>query len=201
MEEKTEIIPDKVNRATTPAEGLIPVKFNKEVRNLTPEEAALLSQKGLKYEAIEKQWERLKAFAREDNSSTAEFLDALEKKRTDKRIEELTKECGGNSEMARRIVELEKGTDDSLTGEKEFSEYFPEKSINELPDEVLNRAKENNSNLLNEYLRFEARARAEAQREEKRVKENAASTVGSQKDSGIFRTPENEEFLRGIWNK
>ncbi len=201
MEEKAEIIPDKANGATTPKEMLIPVKFNKEVRNLTVEEAALLSQKGLKYDSIEKQWERLKAFAKEENSSTTEFLDALEKRRTEKRIEELTKECGGNIEMAKRIVKLEKQNDDSLPGEKEFTQYFPEKDISELPEEVLTRVKQNNSNLLNEYLRFEARAKIEAERQERKQRENAESAVGSQKDSGIFRTPENEEFIRGLWNK
>lgn len=202
MEQKTEIIPDKVKGDTTPEnEKLIPVKFNKEIRNLTLDEATLLSQKGLKYDAIEKQWERLKAFAKEDNSSTAEFLDALEKMRTEKRIEELTQQCGGNSEMAKRIITLEKKEDALLPGEKEFSEYFPEKNIAELPEEILRRVKQNNSNLLDEYLRFEARARIEAQREEKKRRENAESTVGSQKDSGIYRTPENEEFIKGLWNK
>ena len=202
MEEKTEIKPDEEAWATTPENRiLIPVKFNKEVKNLTVEEATLLSQKGMKYDAIEKQWERLRAFAREENSSTAEFLDALEKRRTENRIEELTKECGGNSEMAIRIVQLEKPNGDSLKGEKDFLEYFPKISIDELPDEVLNRAKQNNSNILDEYLRYKARLEIEAEREEKQRRENAESTVGSQKDSGIFRTPENEQFIRGLWNK
>lgn len=202
MEEKTEIKPDEEAWATTPENRiLIPVKFNKEVKNLTVEEATLLSQKGMKYDAIEKQWERLRAFAREENSSTAEFLDALEKRRTENRIEELTKECGGNSEMALRIVQLEKPNGDSLNGEKDFLEYFPKISIDELPDEVLNRAKQNNSNILDEYLRYKARLEIEAEREEKQRRENAESTVGSQKDSGIFRTPENEQFIRGLWNK
>ena len=202
MEQQAEITPDKATGATIPEkEMLIPVKFNKEVKNLTLEEATLLSQKGMKYEIIEKQWDRLKAFAKDDNISTADFLDALEKRRTEQRIEELTKECGGNSEMAKKIVMLEKNQDDSLSGEKEFKEFFPEMDISELPEEVLNRAKQNNSNLLNEYLRFEARAKIEAERQEKKQRENAESSVGSQKDSGIFRTPENEEFIKGLWNK
>ena len=127
MEKIAEIKPDKANGATTPEkEMLIPVKFNKEVKNLTLEEATLLSQKGLKYDAIEKQWERLKAFAKDDNISTTEFLDALEKRRTEQRIDELTKECGGNSEIAKKFVMLEKNRSDSLAGEEEFKEFFPE---------------------------------------------------------------------------
>lgn len=201
MEESTEIIPDKVNGATTPEEMLIPVKFNKEVRNLTLEEATLLSQKGLKYSAIEKQWERLKEFAKEDSSTTSQFLDALEKTRTEKRIEALTKECGGNSEMAKKILLLEKKDSDVLSGESDLKEYFPDKNVSDLPEEVLSRAKQNNSNILDEYLRYEARVKMEEKKQEEKLKQNNESAVGSQKDSGIYRAPENEEFIRGLWNK
>lgn len=202
MKEKTEIIPDKALGATTPEkEVLIPVKFNKEVRNLTAEEAAVLSQKGLKFEAIEEQWERLKAFALQDSSSTKEFLDALEKERTEKRRKELTEQCGGNQEMAEKIISLEKGEGEELLGEKEFKEYFPDTDISLLPQEVLHRARLNNANLLDVYLRYKARAEIEAEKQEKKQRENAESSVGSQKDSGIIRTPENLEFIRGLWNK
>lgn len=201
MEEKTEIIPDKANTTTTSNEILIPVKFNKEVRNLTLEEATLLSQKGMKFDAIEKQWERIKAFAKEDNFTTSQFLDALENMRTEKRIKELTDECGGNSEMAKKFLLLEKQESSQSFGEKDFKEYFPDKEISDLPEEVLNRAKQNNSNILDEYLRFKARKDAEEEKQKQKLKENAESAVGSQKDSGIYRAPENEEFIRGIWNK
>ncbi|MBR2044036.1 MAG: hypothetical protein IJ946_06820 [Clostridia bacterium] len=202
MEEKTEITPDKANRATTPTgEPLIPVKFNKEIRQLTLDEASALSQKGMKYDAVKEQWERLKALAGEEKVSPKEFLDALEKRRTEKRIEELTKECGGNREMAERIVCLEKGQADLTLKDKDFCEYFPNMQVTDLPDEVLISAKENNSDLLNEYLRFMARKSIEAKAQERLLKANAKSTVGSQKDSGINRSPEEAEFVRGIWNK
>ena len=201
MEEKTEIIPDKANTTTTSNEILIPVKFNKEVRNLTLEEATLLSQKGMKFDAIEKQWERIKAFAKEDNFTTSQFLDALENMRTEKRMKELTDQCGGNSEMAKKFLLLEKKEPNLASGEKDFKEYFPDKEISDLPEEVLNRAKQNNSNILDEYLRFRARKDAEEEKQKQKLKENAESAVGSQKDSGINRSPEQAEFVRGIWNK
>ena len=202
MQENAEIIPDEEKRDTIPEnDKVIPIKFNKEIRHITLEEASNLSQKGLKYDAIEKQWSRLLAFAKQDNSSAKEFLDSLEKGRTEKRLEELTKECGGNSEMAQKIIDLERGNTDSLRGVEELSEYFPEMTVESLPQEVVERSTQLGSNVLDEYLRFKARENAELARQERQRKENAKSSVGSQKTGGIYRTPENEQFIRGLWNK
>lgn len=202
MNEKTEIIPDEGKWATTPENSkVIPIKFNKEVRHITLEEASTLSQKGLKYDAIEKHWSRLLAMAKEDSTSVQEFLDALEMGRTEKRIEELTKECGGNSEMAQKIINLERGGEKVLKGAEELSEFFPDVTVEDLPQEVVEHASQLNSNLLDEYLRYKAREAAELLRQERQRKENLISSVGSQKTSGVYRTPENEQFIRGLWNK
>ena len=202
MSEKTEIIPDEVTGVTTPEnDRVIPIKFNKEIRHLTLDEASALSQKGLKFETIEKQWSRLLTIARQDGFSAQEFLDALEKKRTENRLEELTKECGGNSEMAQRIIELEKGNVNCLKGAEELKEYFPELTEDKLPQEVTDRAEQLGTNLLDEYLRFKAREVIAEQKNERQRKENLKSSVGSQKACGLYRTPENEQFIRGLWNK
>jgi hypothetical protein len=202
MSEKTEIIPDEENGATTPENNrVIPIKFNKEIRHLTLDEASLLSQKGLKFETIEKQWSRLLNFAKEDGISAQEFLDALENGRTEKRLNELTKECGGNSEIAQRIIDLEKGKDGSLKGYEELKEYFPQLTEEDLPQEVTDSAKQLGRNILDEYLRFKAREVIAAEKKERQKKENLKSSVGSLKVGGIYRTPENEQFIRGLWNK
>lgn len=200
MNEKTENTPLEQPVSQSGDTISIPVKFNKEIKNLTISEAASLSQKGLKYDAILPQWETLKAFAKQENMSTADFLCALEKERTQKRIEELTQQCGGNSEIAQRILSLEGTSTESIRGERDFKEYFPEKSTESLPKEVIDRAKENNSNLLDEYLRYKARQDSLKRAEERQKRENLLSSVGSQKDSGISRSPESQEFIRGIWN-
>lgn len=196
MEEKREISSDNENPDTV----FVPVKFNKETRNLTVSEASLLSQKGLKYDAILPQWEKVRDFARQENMSTADFLNALEIERTQKRTEELTRQCGGNSDIAKRIMALEGSKEEFIRGEKDFKEYFPHKSTETLPQEVLDRVKENNSNLLDEYLRYKARETLRHRAEEAKKRENLLSSVGSQKDSGISRTEESREFIRGIWN-
>ena len=102
--------------------------------------------------------------------------------------------------MAHRILSLEGNTEEELRGLKDFREYFPEKSTDSLPTEVIDRARENNSNLLDEYLRYKARQDALKKAEEKQKRENIQSSVGSQKDSGLSRSPESHEFIRGIWN-
>lgn len=198
MEEKIENIPE--NKSDITDAPVVPVKFNKEIRNLSIEEAANLSQKGLKYESIFPQWEKVRLLSKQENMSTAEFLDALEKERTKIREEELTRQCGGNSEMAKRIIELEGNTGNFIRGEKDFKEFFPNKSIESLPEEILDRVKENNSNLLDEYLRYKAKQALLLRAEEKKRRENLLSSVGSQKDSGISRSEDFREFVRGIWN-
>ena len=201
MEEKNQIKPDEEIKDTTPENPIIiPVKFNKEEYNLTKEQAIELSQKGMKFDAISNQWEKLKGLAKAENKGTEEFLYALEKMRTEKRIKELKEQCGGNEEIAKRIVELEDGKGETLRGEKEFKEFFPTKNIEELPDEVKNAVAENNGNVLDQYLRYEARQALIKEREEMQKKENTESSVGSQKDISENRSPESEEFIRGIWN-
>lgn len=201
MEEKNQIKPDEEIKDTTPENPIIiPVKFNKEEYSLTKEQAIELSQKGMKYDAISNQWEKLKGLAKAENKGTEEFLYALEKMRTEKRIKELKEQCGGNEEIAKRIVELEDSKGETLRGEKEFKEYFPTKNIEELPDEVKNAVAENNGNVLDQYLRYEARQALIKEREEMQKKENTESSVGSQKDISENRSPESEEFIRGIWN-
>jgi hypothetical protein len=201
MEEKNQIKPDEEIKDTTPENPIIiPVKFNKEEYSLTKEQAIELSQKGMKFDAISNQWEKLKGLAKAENKGTEEFLYALEKMRTEKRIKELKEQCGGNEEIAKLIVELEDGKGETLRGEKEFKEFFPTKNIEELPDEVKNAVAENNGNVLDQYLRYEARQALIKEREEMQKKENTESSVGSQKDISENRSPESEEFIRGIWN-
>ena len=64
MEEKNEITPQQ---STENNNLFIPVKFNKEIRNITVEQASCLSQKGLKYDAIFPQWEQVRLFAKQEN--------------------------------------------------------------------------------------------------------------------------------------
>ena len=59
-------------------EIFVPVKYNKEIRNLGLNEAAELAQKGLKFEAIAADYVALKRIAQNSGKSVSDFLCALE---------------------------------------------------------------------------------------------------------------------------
>ena len=62
-EETMETIPEASN------EIFVPVKFNKQIRNLELDKAAELAQKGLKFEAIAADYDNLKRIAAENGKS------------------------------------------------------------------------------------------------------------------------------------
>ena len=192
-----------VDSDTTPKEQIfIPVKFNKEVRNLTIDEAADLAQKGLKFNAISKDYEVLRSMANENNKSVSKYLEGLKTERDNQRLVNLTEKCGGDRELAEHILELEKGIKDNLASDiEEVREFFPEiKSAEQLPKEVLENSELHGRSLLDEYLRYslkEKRLREEAIKNQK-FAEGASS--GSQTDRAGGESPEALEFLKGLWN-
>lgn len=188
---------------TTPKEDteiFIPVKFNKEVKNLTLEEASDLAQKGLKFNAISKEYEQLRSMAAESKKSVAKFLEEIKDEKCAERLKGLTEKCGGDEDLAKHILELEKGkaTDSAFS---EVMEFFPEiSSAEQLPEQVLENAELSGRGLLDEYLRYllkEKRLREEAEKNQ-RLAERTSS--GSQLDRAGGISPETAEFLKGLWN-
>jgi len=181
-------------------EILVPVKFNKETRNLTLEEAAELAQKGLKFEMIEKDYKALKELAQEQGQSVPKFLETIRENFLNHKKTELTEKCGGNTEIAEHILALEKNNSPD-NGFAELKEYFPEiKTPSDLPEKVLNSAALKGTLLLDEYLRY-------LLNEEKVKKESLAlqkqmdkSSTGSLSNRSGAQSPETEEFLKGLWN-
>ena len=68
---ETENIPEAEN------EVFVPVKFNKEIKNLGLKEAAALAQKGLKFEAIADDFAALKSLAAKRGHSVSEYIAEL----------------------------------------------------------------------------------------------------------------------------
>ena len=193
--------------ATTPREAaqeiLIPVKFNKETKNLTADEAANLAQKGMKFEMIADDYERIKRLAGMDGRSVCEFINALEEHRKNEKKKELTEKCGGNEKIAEHIIELENraiGGRDS--GFDELHEQFPEITDESLlPSEVLERAKTKGTSLLDEYLRYRLRAERAEKSAVRRQKNAVMASVGSQRELTSPENPEATEFLKGLWSR
>lgn len=180
----------------------IPVKFNKEVRNLTIDEAVDLAQKGLKFNAISKDYEVLRSMANENNKSVSKYLEDLKTERDNQRLENLTEKCGGDRELAEHILELEKGIKDNLDSDiEEVREFFPEiKSVEQLPKEVLENSELHGRSLLDEYLRYSLKEKRLREEEIKNQKFADGASSGSQTDRAGAQSPEALEFLKGLWN-
>lgn len=178
---------------------VIPVKFNKETRNLTLEEASTLAQKGLKYESIEKDFLTLKELAAKQDKSVPEFLEFMNSRLNEEKAAALAEKCGGNREMAEHILNLEKDkTRDS--GFAELKENFPEFSNeDELPDCVRENASLKGTLLLDEYLRYLLNCKKSAQNAEEKQKTAQKSSTGSLSNRSGATSPETEEFLKGLW--
>ena len=141
---------DKENPSESAQEITVPVKFNKEIKNLKLEEAGVLAQKGLKFDSIAKEYGKLKELAARDGKSVPEYLEALAKEKAETRKKELTEQCGGNEELAAYVLRLEKPSDTEL-GFEELQKEFPSfRSVGDLPEEVVERAKLKGRLLLDE---------------------------------------------------
>ena len=180
-------------------EIFVPVKYNKEIRNLGINEAAELAQKGLKFEAIAADYEALKRIAQKSGKSVSEFLCALEEEKHKARKKELLDECGGNEEIADYVLSLEKNPETNL-GFNELKAEFPNiKEISDLPQSVIENAEMKGTLLLDEYLRYRHNEKKNARRAATQGENNEALSVGSQTDRKGGTSPETAEFLKGLW--
>ena len=177
----------------------VPVKFNKEIKQLSLEEATTLAQKGLKFEAIENDFAALKNLALKENRSVPDFISHLNARYTEEKKQSLMAECGGNEEIAERILNLERGeaSDADFT---ELKEAFPEiKSPEDLPESVLETVKLKGTKPLDEYLRFLLSENRKIRENARKQKESNATSTGSLASLKGVANPETEEFLRGLW--
>lgn len=192
---------EQVPEATEPQEITVPVKFNGQLKNLTVGEASLLAQKGMKFDLIKEDFELLKNLAKRKNKSIPEYLQALKQGEIDSRKNELLEKCGGDTELAEKISELEErengNTFDSFAEAKKF---FPKiENEDSLPREVVESSKLKGTLLLDEYLRY---LLAQKRRQEKSIKskeEAEKSSVGSQFNRKNSLSSESEEFIKGLW--
>jgi hypothetical protein len=186
---------------TTPNVAVVPIKFNKEVRNLTIDEASVLAQKGLKFDTIQKDYELLRQLAVEKNMSVSSFLKSLQDEEENRRLISLTEKCGGDGELAAHILELEKGKKTENFDLAELMEYFPNiKSADMLPSQVLENAALSGRNLLDEYLRYSRKEKLKVKEAEKNYNTALKLSSGTQINRMGHIAPETAEFLKGLWN-
>lgn len=190
-------------KATIPESGeeiTVPIKFNKEIKELDLSTAASLAQKGMKYEAIKEDYALLKKLANQENLSVPALLQNLLNQNTEKRKNELAIQCGGNEEMADHIFQLENNKENNEYGLNELTLMFPEiKTEEDVPPEVLEKSKARGTLLLDEFLRYKLlnERNLKAMTDNRKKAEN--SSLGSQQNSSGASNPEAEEFLKGLW--
>lgn len=177
----------------------ISVKFNKEVKEISLEDAAILAQKGLKFDAVTPMLERIKALSSYEGKSASEYIAELEKKAMLKRAEGLVEGCANKEDLLEAIAKLGNEKKPTVAGFDELQAAYPEMDdISKVPDEVIENAYLHGRNLFDQYLRY---CFAKKQREEA-FKKNLADkqSVGSQskKDDGTF-DPISARFLKGLW--
>ncbi len=209
MEEKKEITAPSVNKAednsdtdtTEKTEPTIPIKFNKEVKNISVAEAQMLAQKGMKYDLIAEDYKRLQELSRESGKSVTEFLEALRLKNYDMRVNELTEKCGGDRELAEHIISLENTVQNKAdNGFSELIQYFPEiKTKEDLPYEILQASELKGTMLLDEYLRYLLNKRVNDKQIREMGKFGERASIGSQISRMGAISPEATEFLKGLW--
>lgn len=177
----------------------IPIKFNKETRDLTLEEATTLAQKGLKFESIEKEYNLLKQLALRENKSIPLYIAELDRRYNEEKKQSLTEKCGGNEEIAEHILSLE-NEKKAGDGFDELTSAFPEiKSKENLPQEVLDNAELKGTLLLDEYLRYLLSQKRNAQTVARKQRGGEKSSTGSLINRRDSQTSETEEFLKGLW--
>lgn len=192
--ESTDTTPDAAEKQ------FIPIKFNKEIKNVALDKAAELAQKGLKFEAIAADYEKLRQMAKQSGESVSDFLCGLEKSRADQRRSELLEQCGGNEEMADYILSLENAGQSDDNGLDELKREFPEiKDISDLPESVAENARLHGTKLLDEYLRYRHSMKRAAGRSAAHRQRTADLSLGSQADLTGGVNLEAAEFLKGLW--
>ncbi len=188
--------------AENSADVVIPVKYNKEVINLSIERAGELAQKGMKFEALANELELLKQLAANSGKTVMQFLNSLKAEKQNATVNSLIEKCGDDTALASEVLRVFEQNGQENADFKELQESFPEiKSMDDLPESVLENAKLCGRPLLDEYLRYRLS-------QEKSIKENLlsqqrgkATTAGSQLNKSRGENPEAVEFLKGLWRK
>ncbi len=180
----------------------IHVKFNKEIRELSIEEATALAQKGLKYDTVSGELERLRTLAVASGKNITDFITEIENQKSQAHKNALMESCSGNNELVEHIIELEGAKPaDELLGMSELMNEFPEiKSEDDVPESVLEAVKMKGGNLFDAYLRYLHQQTRQAKRHMEQRLKTEQSSVGSQLGHGLPVSDANEEFIKGLWN-
>lgn len=230
-EQPAEGADDEQGAEDEPAEPpVVRVKFNKQERTYSTEEAAPLVEMGLKWESFKESHEKLKFLATTTGKTVGELIDNLVETNEDNLFKKLLEESDGNEKVARQLHELQKAerqrrfekfkTDEA---ERESSERQAERDaenqrlaeeflelqketggkfekVKDVPKAVFNMAQKRHITLYDAYLRFERQESAKVSAAAAKQKENAESSAGSVSTNEQTTAPEADSFAAGLWD-
>lgn len=198
--EKQENIKGQEKIAEVPDDNkTISVKFNKEVKEISLEEAKELAQKGMKFDAVSEMLERLKNLSISEGKSVLEYIAHLEKKAMLKRAEGLIEGCSDKDELLELITNLSLDKKPNLLGFEELQSAYPEiDDVSKVPEEVLENANLYGRNVFDQYLRYLFEKNKREEKIKKTLADNKSIGSQSKKDDGSF-DPVGSRFLKGLW--
>lgn len=196
------------NEATIPenlpnenSEPKIPVKFNKEIREITLGEAQSLAQKGMKYDTVCDALERLRKMAAGKGKNVNDYLTMLEQREITAHKNELLGKCSGDEKLVDEILSLQGNKESDFIGLKELMNKVDSiKSIDDIPEPVLLAAKEKGGNLFDEYLRYQFEQNRKVNEADLYRINAEKSTTGPISTGTPVDNAVGIQFLKAIWN-
>lgn len=203
----------------------IPVKYDKQYRELTPDEARAYAQKGMRYEALEPQLSKIRFVARQSGMSVESVLDGVYQASEAAARKKMLDKVGGDEQLADVLMEAwrvknKAAYDDMLTAEAkaaeteaednnkrladEFTELrreFPEIArIEDVPKAVMQAAVRSGRDLLSEYLlHTHKESKRVAQAEAQQAAAAKAATGSQTGGEPPAENPEITAMLSGVW--
>jgi len=224
-----ETAPASENGESAVPDVTIKVKFNKQERTYTAEEAAPLVEMGLKWESFRPQYEKLRYLASINEKSVGELIDGLIEESDSRLYSRIMEKTGGDEAEAARIFEKEKkelekrleqlaqreveSERQTMLEEKEeieqrlanefllLAEEFSGRfnSFADVPEAVVDCAVNENISLFDAYLRYQHREAKKVEAERVRQMELSARSAGSLSDFGFPPGYELDEFEQAFY--
>lgn len=180
-------VPDGEGEAS--GDGLT-VRFNHQTRTLTREQAVQLAQKGLKYEAVAPLIQSMQQVATLRGISPAQLAQEWQAHADAAAFADAVSRCGGNEQTARLLLQNERAlaqrrrsdavTDRLAAGFLELQRAVPQvRSLDDVPQQVLEQAAESGLPLLDAYLRHRNREQQHVTAAKTAAAQAAACSIGA----------------------
>ena len=222
---------DEVEDEVEESAPVIRVKYNKQERTYSIDEAVPLVEMGLKYESFKPHYEKLKFMASTTGQGVAELIDTLMESNENALYEKILDEVGGNEKVAKQLHEYQKAErkrkfdelvaqeverekkEAALEAEAENSRLAQEfielkkevgkfNEFKDVPDAVLSLAAKKKISLLDAYLRYERSETKKAEAAKAKQAEAAKSSTGSLSDSPADSDASMfAEISKGVWGE